>query len=423
MMDVIKPPIDPRVRRLRQAAWATAAAVFAGAAVYALTGLSAAVPSFDRSGLWIDTVKKGPLVRQLRGVGELVTDDDASMWLAAELDARVDRKLLEEGAMVRPETVILQLSNRDVEQAAVAADLALQSAEAALTSLEAALNNELLAQRSAVAAIESDHAQASMQAEVDAGLVSKGLLAEVVSRQSTVRSQSLGTRLTLERNRLQTTEQSVNARLAVQRAEVDSRRTLASLRHRDLESLTVKAGMSGTLQSVVVQVGQRVARSANLARVVDPSRLKAQLRIPEAQTADLHTGLAVSIDTHNGIVQGALSRIAPAAQNGTVTLDVRLNGPLPPAARPDMTVDGLIELERLDDVLHVARPAASQVQDLTTLYRVSADGGRAERVTVRLGRASANEVEIAGGELRPGDRVVLSDTSAWGEHAVVRLRE
>lgn len=421
-MDVVKPVSEQRAKRRRRVIIAGGGVMLAVAAVYAAAGLERGVPIVDKTGIWIDTVQQGSLTREIRAVGTLVSDDDASLWLAAELDGRVDRKLLNEGAVVRPDTIILQLSNPDVEQAAVAADLALQAAEAAYASLDASLRNDLLALRSAAAAIEADRAQAVMQAEVDASLAQDGLLAVVTSKQSTVKSDALGTRVKLEQDRVKTSEESLQARLAVQRAEVDNRRTLAQLKHRDLASLTVRAGMPGVLQEIVVEVGQRVARSANLARVVDPARLKAELRIPEAQTADLREGLHVTIDTRSGIVPGVITRIAPAAQNGTVTVDARIAGALPSGARPDMTVDGVIELEQIGDVLHVGRPAATERQGVVTLYRVSADGTHAERVSAKVGRTSANAMELVGDTLRAGDRVVLSDTSAWGDHAQVRFR-
>jgi HlyD family secretion protein len=421
-MDVVKPVAEQRARRRRRVVVVGIGVMLAVAAVYAAAGMERGVPIVDKTGLWIDTVQRGALTREIRAVGTLVSDDDASLWLAAELEGRVDRKLLNEGATVQPDTVILQLSNPDVEQAAVAADLALQAAEAAYASLDASLHNELLALRSAAAAIESDRAQAVMQAEVDAALAKDGLLAVVTSKQSTVKSDALGTRLKLEQDRVRTSEESLQTRLAVQRAEVDNRRTVAQLKHRDLASLTVRAGMPGVLQDIVAEVGQRVARSANLARVVDPARLKAELRIPEAQTADLREGLQVTIDTRNGIVPGVITRIAPAAQNGTVTVDARIAGALPSGARPDMTVDGIIQLEQIGDVLHVGRPAAAERQGVVTLYRVSADGTHAERVSIKVGRTSASAIELIGDTLRAGDRVVLSDTSAWGDHAQVRFR-
>jgi HlyD family secretion protein len=358
------------------------------------------------------------MTRQLQGVGELVPNDDASRWVAADLDGRVERKFLEEGARVMAETVLIQLSNADVEQASVAADLAMEAAEAAYASLQESLQSELLALRSAVAAIEAEEAQAAIQSEVDATLARDGLLSEITAKQSGVRTESLRTRVQLERDRLRRVEQSLTTRLAVQQSEVDNRRTVAELKRRDVASMTARAGMTGVLQEIVVEVGQRVTRSANLARVVDPTRLKAHLRIPEAQTDTLRIALPVEIDTHSGVVPGRVSRIAPAAQNGTVTVDVELLGELPRGARPDMSVDGRVELERLENVHHVGRPASGGAAGVVTLFRVSTDGTRAEPMTVRLGRASANRVEIVEGELREGDRVVLSDTSSWGKQPV-----
>lgn len=380
---------------------------------YSLSRLGHAAPTVDRAGLWIDSVKLGDLPRELRGVGELAPQDDASRWVSAELDGRVDRKLLERGAAVKPDTVILQLSNRDVEQAAVEARLELEAAEATYSSLEAALRTDLLALRSGSAAIEAEQNEAALQAEVDSKLARDGLLAELTSRQSEVKKASLTSRAKLEEDRVRTTEASVATRLATQRAEVERRRTLAQLKQHDLESMTVLAGMSGVLQEIVVEVGQRVSRNANLARVVDPSRLKAVIRIPEAQTHDLHLNLPASIDTHSGNIQGRVSRIAPSAQNGTVTIEVELNGELPPGARPDMTVDGTVELERLSNVRHMGRPSSGQTEGAVTVFKLSPDGTEAKRISVKLGRASANEVEILDGDLHPGDHVVLSDTSSW----------
>ena len=420
-MDVPKLQADIAKKRRRRVAAAGIAVVALVAVLFAAGGLGRADPTVERSGLWIDTVKQGPMIRELQGVGELVPEDDASRWVAAEVDARVDRKLLEEGAPVSPETILLQLSNPDVEQAAVAADLALQAAQAAYASLEESLHGELLALRSAVAAIEADLANAAIQAEADAALARDGLLARITARQSEVRARSLETRVRLEQDRLQRAERSLSTRLAVQRSEVENRRTVAALKRRDVASMTARAGMAGVLQEVVVQVGHRVTRSANLARVVDPTRLKARLRIPEAQTDDLRMGLPVQVDTHSGVVAGRISRIAPAAEKGTVTVDVELLGDLPRGARPDMTIDGTVEIERLDDVRHVGRPASGTTEGAVTLFKLSPDGARAEPTTVRLGRASANRVQVVDGDLREGDRVVLSDTSGW-EKRTVRLR-
>jgi len=257
---------------------------------------------------------------------------------------------------------------------------------------------------------------------VDATLSRDGLLSEITSKQSRVRTDALTVRVKFEQDRVAASERLLTTRLATERSEVESRRTLAALKRRDLEAMTVRAGMDGVLQEVVVDVGQRVVRSANLARVIDPSKLKAQLRIPEAQTDDLHMGLHVSVDTHNGIVQGVVSRIAPSAQNGTVTVDVQLAGALPRGARPDMTVDGTIEIERLQAVRPIGRPASGQMEGTVTLFKLSPDGTTASKVAVTLGRASVNSVQILDGDLQAGDRVVLSDTSSWGNRPVVQLR-
>ncbi len=421
MVDIQKSPSEIAGRRRRRMMIAVGIAVVLSGAAYFITGLGRATPTVDRAGLWIDTVALGDVPRELRGVGELAPQDDASRWVSAELDGRVDRKLLERGAVVTSDTVILQLSNRDVEQAAQEARLELQGAEAAYTSLEAALQSEVLALRSAAAAIAAQQADATLQAEVDSKLASDGLLAELTARQSEVRKASLASRAKLESDRVRTTETSVSTRLATQRAEVERRRALAQLKQRDVESMTVRAGMGGVLQEIVVEVGQRVARNTNLARVVDASRLKAVIRIPEAQTHDLRLDLPASIDTHSGIIRGRVSRISPSAQNGTVTIDVELTSELPPGARPDMTVDGTVELERLSQVRHMGRPSAGPTEGAVTLFKLSPDGTEARRITVKLGRASANQVQILEGDLQPGDRVVLSDTSAW-LGTTVRLR-
>lgn len=421
-MDVPRPAHELQNRRRRKIVVSASAMLLLALVAYGATRMSGAAPSVSTDGLWIDTVREGDLAREVHGVGELVPDDDASRWAAAEVDGRIERKLLEAGALVRADTILLQLSNPDVEQAAVAADLALDAAVAAYSSLEASLQTELLALRSSAAAVESEREQAAIQAEVDEALFADRLVASITARQSRVKADALTRRAALESERVAATEKALATRLATQRSEVDSRRTVAALKHRDLAALTVRAGIDGVLQEVVVEVGQRVTQSANLARVVDPNRLKARLRIPEAQTNDLRMDLAVTIDTHNGLVPGRVSRIAPSAQNGTVTLDVALSGQLPRGARPDMTIDGTIEIDRLAGVRHVGRPASGLGDGETTLFRILPDGAHAERVQVRLGPASANSVQILDGNLRPGDRVILSDTSSWGDERVVRLR-
>ncbi len=386
---------------------------------YALGSIQASVPIVDRAGLWIETVHAGSMVLEVRGVGELVPDD--FLWLAAETDGRVERVLLRGGALVGPDTVILELSDPETEQAAVAAALALQAAEAAYASLEAGLRNETLQLRVLAATTEAMLEQADMQATVDATLASEGLLATLTSDLSAVRARALATQLELERQRLETSEASLADRLAVQRAEIERLRAELRFRQGDVDALRVRAGMDGVLQEVVVDEGQRVLRGVNLARVADPAHLKAELRIPETQTTGLEVGLPAVVDTRNDVVAGRVSRMDPAAQNGTVTIDVALEGSLPASARPQITVEGIIEVARLDDVLYVGRPAISQASDSISVFRVSADRAQAVRTQVRIGRTSATTVEVLGG-LAAGDEIILSDTSAWDEWDVIQLR-
>ena len=421
-MDEPLPAQERRSRRRRRRLVIVGGALVVGLAAYGVARAGRAAPAVAAAGLWIDTVQVGDLSRELHGVGELVPDDDAARWASADVEARVERKLLESGARVNAGTVLLQLADPDVEQAAVTADLALEQALSAYSSLQASLDGELLAVRSAAAAVESERAQAALQAHVDATLAQKGLLSGVTADQSKVRAEALTERAGLEQHRVTALEQSQKTRLAAQQSEVQNHRTIAALKQRDLAAMTVRAGIDGVLQDVVVEVGQRVTRGANLARVIDPSRLRARIRVPEAQTTGVQLGQAVSIDTHNGIVPGRIRRIAPSAQNGTVTVDVALDGALPTGARVDMTVDGTIHLARLANIRHVGRPASGAADGVVSLFKVSADGSSAERVDVRLGPASANRVQIVDGPLQAGDRVVLSDTSAWPDQAVVRLR-
>jgi len=418
-MDVAQNPRLKRTRQLRRAAVLAIVIATLGAGALVLGRLGPSEPVVDGSRLWIDTVKQGPLVLEVRGAGNLVADQ--FLWLAAETEGQVERITLRAGATVRPESEILTLKNRETEQVALAADLALQAAEAAYVTLEATLKNELRQQRAATAAVEAEQTQADLQAEVDMSLAREGLLAEVVSKQSIVRAASLKTRLALEQERVETSQESITTRLAQQRAEVDISRATAALRRRDVEALRVLATITGVLQEVVVEEGQRVSRGANLARVADPNRLKAELRIPETQTRDIRIGLPARIDTHNGVIEGDVSRIDPAAQNGTVTVDIALRGGLPKGARLDMTVDGVIQLERVANALYVGRPAVGQAEGTLNLFKLSADGARATRTAVRVGRVSTNAVEILEG-LSPGDQVILSDGAAWEGRDVIRIQ-
>lgn len=327
--------------------------------------------------------------------------------------------MLRPGAVVEADTVILELSNPELNQSVLEAELQLRAAEAQLENRRAELESQLLALRASTAQVEAEYRQARLQAEADETLARDGLTSELTMKISRSRAEALEHRSKLERQRLENAERVLQSQLAVQEAEVDRLRTVYQLRRSQLDALRVRAGVSGVLQQVPVEVGARVTPGTNLARVADPARLKAELRIAETQAKDVQIGQVAVVDTRNGTVNGRVSRIDPAATNGTVLVDIALEGPLPRGARPDLTVDGTIELERLDDVVYVGRPAFGQEHSTVGLFRLEPDG-TAVRVQVRLGRSSVNTIEILEG-LKPGDQVVLSDMSAWDAFERVRL--
>jgi HlyD family secretion protein len=364
-------------------------------------------------------VKRGALVRQVRGVGTLVPED--TRWIPAATAGRVDRILLRPGAEVWPDTVILELSDPQVEQETLTARLQLQSAQAQLENLRVQYESELLTQESQTAALEADFEQARLEAEANDLLAKQQLVSELVRRQSALRADTLRRRVEIEQKRLASARESVGARLRVQHATVDQMRALLDLQESRLASLRVRAGLRGVLQQLPVDVGQRVAPGTNLARVADPARLKAALRIPETQAKDIEVGQPAEIDTRNGVIAGRVSRKDPAAANGTLAVDVSFTGELPRGAVPDLGVDGTIQLDRLEDVLYVGRPPVSQELSAASVFRLTADRHRAERIQVRFGKASVNAIEVRSG-LRQGDEVILSDMSGWDDFDVVRLR-
>jgi HlyD family secretion protein len=418
-MDLARDPAILRRKRLRHAAYAGVVLVAVVLVSVALARMEPAAPSVDRATVLLDTVKRGELVRQVRGLGTLVPED--TRWLPATTDGRVERILLRPGAKVRSDSVILELSNPQVEQEALNATLALQSAEAALENLRAQLQNELLTQRAQVAAIEAEYKQAQMDTEANDALAKQGLVSGILLKQSQLRTETLKTRYGIEQERLATADGSIAARVRVQQAAVDQARAVANLQESRLAALRVRSGFSGVLQQVPVEVGQRVAPGQNLARVADPGRLKAELRIPETQAKDVEVGQPSTIDTRNGVIPGRVSRKDPAAVNGTVTVDVTLEAALPRGAVPDLSVDGTIQLERAENVLYVGRPAFGQEHSTIALFKIVDEQGHAERMPVRVGRSSVNTMEIVTG-LNVGDQVVLSDMSAWDSVDRVRLR-
>jgi HlyD family secretion protein len=419
MVDIARDPAFLRRRRWRRIAYTVTIFVAVAAISVALARMEPAAPSVDRATLLVDTVKRGPFVRQVRGLGTLVPED--TRWLPASTDGRVERIVLRPGAAVDADSVILELTNPQVEQEALNARLALQSAEAALQNLHVQLEHELLTQQAQLASVEADFKQAQMETEANESLAEQGLISGIVLKQAILRSDMLKTRFEIERKRLSTAGDSIAARTRVQQAAVDQARAVSDLQESRLAALKVRGGFSGVLQQVPVEVGQQVTPGQNLARVADPGRLKAELRIPETQAKDVEVGQLAQVDTRNGVVPGRVSRKDPAATNGTVTVDVTLTAALPRGAVPDLSVDGTIQLERLESALQVGRPAFGQENSTLALFKIVDAAGNAERVQVRVGRSAVNTIEITSG-LDAGDQVVLSDMSAWDSVDRVRLR-
>jgi HlyD family secretion protein len=403
---------------MRLAAYAAAGIAAVVLATYGLSRLKPAAPSVDRTAVWIDSVKRGPMVREVRGTGLLVPED--ARWIPATTVGRVERIRLFPGTAVTPDTVILELSNPQLDQERQDAELKLSAAEAALTNLRMQLQNELLQQQAQTTGIETDYKKSLMQVAVYEQLAAKELVPEITLRQARLDAEQLSARFEIARKQLATQAESIDARLAVQQSQVDQSHAVLRLKQQQVGDLLVRAGLAGVLQVVPVEVGQQVAPGTNLARVADPSRLKAQLRISETQAKDIQPGQVVAIDTRNGIVSGTVVRVAPSVQDGTVTVDVMPRDALPRGARPDLTVDGTIELERLDDVLFVGRPASVQEQAIVGLFKLGSDG-RAGRVSVKVGRVSVNSVEVLSG-LNVGDQVILSDASAWEGFEEIQLQ-
>ncbi|MGH9348678.1 MAG: efflux RND transporter periplasmic adaptor subunit [Vicinamibacterales bacterium] len=419
MVDIARDPSFARNKKIRRVVFAAVGVLIIVLVSVVLAQMKPAAPTVERATVWVDTVKRGSMVRQVRGLGTLVPED--TRWLPATTEGRVERILLRPGAQVTANSVILELSNPQVEQEAINARLALQAAEANLANQRVQLQNELLTQQAGAATVSADYTQARLQAEVNEELAKQELISELVRKQSQVRAEELKTRNEIEEKRLSTARESIDARLRVQQAAVDQARAVAALYESRLQALRVRPGFPGVLQQVPVEVGQRVAPGQNLARVADPARLKAELRIAETQAKDIEIGQPAQIDTRNGIIDGRVSRKDPAATNGTVTIDVALTGALPRGAVPDLSVDGTIELERLENVLYVGRPAFGQEESTVGLFKLTDASGEAERTQVKLGRSSVNTIEVQGG-LDVGDEVVLSDMSAWDAFDRVRLR-
>jgi HlyD family secretion protein len=383
-----------------------------------LARLKPAVPSVDRSLVWVDTVKRGPMVRQVHGPGTLVPVD--IRWIAARTQGRVERIVLLPGANVEPDSVILVLSNPDVTQAAVDTQSQLTAGEAEFSNLKVTIQQSVLASESDAATTKANFEEARLHAEVNDQLFKDGLVSELDLRLSKVTAEQADTLNSIAQKRYAFAQDSVIPQLAVKQAEVDRLRAQAKLKLAEADALNVRAGMRGILQIVPVEVGAQIQPGANLARVADPSRLKAEIEIAETQAKDVQIGQPAEVDTRNGVVSGKVSRVDPSVQNGTVKVDVAFTGDLPLGARPDLSVDGVIELEHLNNVVFVSRPAFGQEHSTAGIFRLDANGVYANRAQVQLGRSSVNTIEIVKG-LEPGDRVILSDMSQWDAHDRIKL--
>ncbi len=423
MVDIARPS-QAKKKRIRRILYGSGALLVIILITVGVSRLKPAAPSIERATVWMDAVKKGPMLRQVRGSGTLVPED--IRWVTSTTQGKVERIVLRPGAQVTPETVILELTNPELEQAVRDAQLGYQSAQAAFVNRKQELESALLNQQADVAGIKASYNNAALQLEAQEKLFKDGLVSEIQLKQSRTASAELENRLKIAQQRLEMQTAGIKSQLAPQEADVDQRRANYELRRRQLEDLKVKAGMSGVLQEIPVERGAQVAPGTNLARVADPSNLKAELRIAETQTKDIRVGQSAEIDTRNGVVKGHVARIDPKSTGGTVGVDVILEGALPSGARPDLSIDGNIQLERLDSVIYAGRPAFGQENSTVSLFKGLPSGclptncTEAVRTTVKLGRSSVSQIEIVDG-LQPGDVVILSDMSAQDSFDRMRL--
>lgn len=414
-MDI--PRVQPN-RKPRRVAYGVSATVLIVLATLGLRQLSPAAPQVDRATIWIDSVQRGPLVLQVRGPGTLIPE--RVRWISAVTAGRVERRLAEIGQEVKPGTVLLVLSNPDVQLEALESERQLTAARGDRVNLRTSLESQRLNQQGAVAVARSEFLEAQRNATAAESLTAKQLISVMEASRARDRVEELATRYDVEQRRLAVLSDAMSSQLSLQEAQVDRLRAVTEFQRGRVRSMEVLAGASGILQDLTLEVGQWAQPGATLARIVEPGRLKAVLRIPETQAKDVVIGQPATIDTRNGLAQGRVARIDPAVQNGTVTVDVSLQGELPRGARPDLSVDGTIEVERLKDVLHVGRPAYGQGNSSVGLFRLGEDGHSAVRVNVELGRTSVNTVEIRGG-VQPGDKIIISDMSRWDGFDRVRV--
>ena len=422
IMDIQRSQSVIKRRRIMRTLYGSAGLILIALISVGLSRLKPAAPRVDGATIYRDTVKRGPMLREVAGNGTLVPEQ--IQLVQTETDGRVEKILVLPGALVSAETILVELSNPELKQSAFEAEWQLKAAEAQLARLKVQLASDKLAQEAAAATLKTESALADVDAETDEELAKSGLVPKLTLKKSKARAEELRSRYKIEQERIKIMADSAKAQIAVQEAEIAKLRAMVDLKKRQVDALRVRAGIEGVLQSIgdkdMLQVGQRVTPSATLAKVVQPTKLKAEIKVPETQAKDILIGQAAKVDTRNGVVPACVTRIDPAAQNGTVTVDLALQGPLPKGARPDMNVEGKIELENLTDVLNVGRPIQGQPESTASLFKMTADGKHAVRVQVKLGRSSVNTIEILSG-LKVGDVVILSDMSQYDSHDRIRI--
>jgi HlyD family secretion protein len=418
-MDIARPEFK-RQKRRRQVVMVGIVAVVVVLATIGVSRLKPAAPSVERGTVWTDMVKRGNMLRQVRGNGSLIPSQESVRQIPAETEATVVRIRILPGSQVKADSILVEMRNPQTEQAALDAELQLKAAEAEYQSQRVTLESNLMNEKAGAATVNADYSQAQRQADTDKALFDLGVISGLAYKASKGKSEELTTRNDLETQRLTIGQKAIESQLAEQQAKVDQMRTLAALKRKQLDALQVRAGIDGVLVDLPLQVGQHVQPGTMLAKVVQPNHLMAELKVAETQARDVQFGEPALIDTHNGIISGTVMRVDPAVQNGTVTVDVKLTGELPKGARPDLSVDGTIDLERLDNVLYVGRPAFGQENSTISLFKLDADGKEAARVPVKVGRESVNSIQVFEG-LREGDTVILSDMSRWDKTDRIRL--
>ena len=422
LMDIARPEFKEQKRR-RQIVIVAGIVVVVAVLTAAVYRLKPAAPTVERGTVWTDTVKRGSMLRQVRGIGSLVPSQESVLQIPAETEATVVRILVLPGGLpVKADTVLVQMSNPQVEQAAVDAQLQWKAAVAEYQGQKMKLESDLMNQKSSAATVKADYTQAQLQSQTDKALYDLGVISGLAYKNSKGKADELTTRNGLADDSLASSQKAIDAQLAQLQAKVDQMRVLAELKQKQLDALKVRAKIDGILVDLPLQVGQHVLPGAMLAKIVQPNHLMAQLKVAETQARDVQAGEPASIDTHNGVISGSVMRVDPAVQNGTVTVDVKLTGELPKGARPDLSVDGTIDLERLENILYVGRPAFGQENSTIQLFKLEPDGRDATRVPVKVGRASVNSIQVIEG-LREGDTVVLSDMSRWDNTDRIRLQD